>query len=94
MSGVTLLTISRSDSDISPTEFGELNARWAVLIKGIIICLEMTSAEILGPAELVSHLNMKSSRRNSKAKSCNWYRWTSVKAPEGLEWWIADQLTE
>ena len=82
MSGYTLLTVSRSDSDISPTEFGVLNARCAVLIKGMIICLEMTSAEILGPAELVSHLNMKSSRRNSKAKSCNWYRWASVEAPD------------
>ena len=44
----------------------------------MISCLEMTSVEILGPVELVSHLNTKSSRRNSKAKSFNRSRWISA----------------
>lgn len=69
--GSNCLTVSRLASDNSLTGSAEENARWLTLIRGMMSCLERTSAETLGPREYVSHLHLNWSLPNSMARSCS-----------------------
>ena len=67
-------TFSRLLSDSSPIGSAEANARWFKLMRGMIRCFEMTSAENLYPRKFVSHFHLNVSNSSSKAKSSEYQR--------------------